>query len=303
MKKFVCFHLYNDFSGSPKVLRQVVRGMLEEGHEVVLVTSRGGVLDNAQPTVLSFSEKCTIHNFIAKGSKTFGSQLTPSATLVPLRQGDNIEGQQLLGQVPIVEMVRCGALFVLLQTTRKTLKSEMVREWGMLQEKFLKKLYEATAQEMAWVESDVARSLRDLREHIDWLPDGVDGELVAKRIDAVVERMSGERVRYGAYHGDFTPWNMFVEGGELFVFDWEYAGMSYPEGLDRYHFWMQTAIHEKHWGAEELRRYMCSDEGTWIDREMLEMDVLDVMSRYVMREGEKVKSLGAFEVWGMVNRY
>ena len=87
MKKFVCFHLYNDFSGSPKVLRQVVRGMLEEGHEVVLVTSRGGVLDNAQPTVLSFSEKCTIHN----------SQLTPSATLVPLRQGDNIEGQQATG--------------------------------------------------------------------------------------------------------------------------------------------------------------------------------------------------------------
>ncbi len=84
-KKIVCFHLYNDFSGSPKVLRQVVRGFLEQGHEVDLITSRGGVLDNAQ---------CTTHNFIAKGSKTFGSQLTPSATLVPLRQGDNIEGQQ-----------------------------------------------------------------------------------------------------------------------------------------------------------------------------------------------------------------
>ena len=79
------------------MLRQVVRGMLEEGHEVVMVTSRGGVLDNAQPTVLSFSEKFTIHNFIAKGSKTFGSQLTPSATLVPLRQWDNIEGQQATG--------------------------------------------------------------------------------------------------------------------------------------------------------------------------------------------------------------
>ena len=48
MKKIVCFHLYNDFSGSPKVLRQVVRGMLEEGHEVVLVTSRNGILDNSQ---------------------------------------------------------------------------------------------------------------------------------------------------------------------------------------------------------------------------------------------------------------
>ena len=51
MKKFVCFHLFNDFSGSPKVLRRVVRGMLEEGHEVVLVTSRGGILDCQQSTV------------------------------------------------------------------------------------------------------------------------------------------------------------------------------------------------------------------------------------------------------------
>ena len=97
MKKFVCFHLYNDFSGSPKVLRQVVSGMLEEGHEVVLVTSRGGVLDNAQFTTNGLELQRKIHNFIAKGSKTFGSQLTPSATLVPLRQGDNIEGQQATG--------------------------------------------------------------------------------------------------------------------------------------------------------------------------------------------------------------
>ena len=97
MKKFVCFHLYNDFSGSPKVLRRVVRGMLEEGHEVVLVTSRGGVLDNAQCTTNGLELQRKIHNFIAKGSKTDGSQLTPSATLVPLRQGDNIEGQQAIG--------------------------------------------------------------------------------------------------------------------------------------------------------------------------------------------------------------
>ena len=75
MRKIVCFHLFNDYSGSPKVLKVVLEGLLQRGCAVDLVTSRGGVLDNAQ---------CTMHN----------SQLTPSATLVPLRQGDNIEGQQ-----------------------------------------------------------------------------------------------------------------------------------------------------------------------------------------------------------------
>jgi hypothetical protein len=187
--------------------------------------------------------------------------------------------------------------WILIQSTRKTLRSKVVHEWGALQENFLKRLYEATAKEIAWEESDVAQALRDLREHVDWLPVGVDGDVVARRVDAVMERMAGKRVMYGAYHGDFTPWNMFVEGGELFVFDWEYAGRWYPMGLDRYHFWMQTAVFEKHWGVAELKRYMGSDEGKWIDGEMLEMYVLDVMSKYVMREGERVKELGLFGVW------
>lgn len=45
MKKVICFHLYNDFSGSPKVLNTVLKGLLERGWYVDLVTSKGGVLD------------------------------------------------------------------------------------------------------------------------------------------------------------------------------------------------------------------------------------------------------------------
>lgn len=41
----VCFHLYNDYSGSPRVLRTVVDGLLREGVDVTLVSSRGGALD------------------------------------------------------------------------------------------------------------------------------------------------------------------------------------------------------------------------------------------------------------------
>lgn len=45
MKHIVCFHLFNDYSGSPKVLRVVLEGLLKRGYTVDLVTSRGGVLD------------------------------------------------------------------------------------------------------------------------------------------------------------------------------------------------------------------------------------------------------------------
>ncbi len=45
MKNIVCFHLFNDYSGSPQVLRTVIEGLLERGFHIDLVTSRGGVLD------------------------------------------------------------------------------------------------------------------------------------------------------------------------------------------------------------------------------------------------------------------
>lgn len=48
MEQIVCFHLFNDYSGSPKVLRMVLEGLLKKGHWVDLVSSRGGVLDGLE---------------------------------------------------------------------------------------------------------------------------------------------------------------------------------------------------------------------------------------------------------------
>ena len=48
MKNIVCFHLFNDYSGSPQVLRTVIEGLLKKGYNIDLVTSRGGVLDELE---------------------------------------------------------------------------------------------------------------------------------------------------------------------------------------------------------------------------------------------------------------
>lgn len=45
MRHIVCFHLYNDYSGSPKVLKMVLEGMLRKGYRIDLVSSKGGALD------------------------------------------------------------------------------------------------------------------------------------------------------------------------------------------------------------------------------------------------------------------
>lgn len=41
MKQLVCFHLFNDFSGSPKVLRMVIEGLANKGIRIDVITSRG----------------------------------------------------------------------------------------------------------------------------------------------------------------------------------------------------------------------------------------------------------------------
>lgn len=46
--KLICFHLYNDYSGSPKVLKNTLQHLLASGVEVELVTSRGGILDELE---------------------------------------------------------------------------------------------------------------------------------------------------------------------------------------------------------------------------------------------------------------
>ncbi len=47
-KDIICFHLFNDFSGSPKVLYQNIEGLLSLGRKITLVTSKGGVLDQCK---------------------------------------------------------------------------------------------------------------------------------------------------------------------------------------------------------------------------------------------------------------
>lgn len=43
--KILAYHLLNDCSGSPKVLRTALEGLARRGHSIELVTSSGGVLD------------------------------------------------------------------------------------------------------------------------------------------------------------------------------------------------------------------------------------------------------------------
>lgn len=49
-------------------------------------------------------------------------------------------------------------------------------------------------------------------------------------------------VGLGAWHGDWTPWNMATRGDRVVLWDWERFGTGVPVGFDALHFELQSAI-------------------------------------------------------------
>lgn len=206
----------------------------------------------------------------------------------------------------IPQALHCGTLksgmHIFVQSTAKSASSRVIHEWSGLHEDFLSQMHEKTRQQMQFEESDCYYTLLSLEKHMNWLPDNIGKETIANAIAAIKQEYNRCEVEFSAYHGDFTPWNMFANGKELFVFDFEYAAMSYPKGLDRYHFFTQTAIFERHWNANDITAFIESDNGKWIDKKLYAMYLLDVISRFTMREGGKVSGEAAkpFVLWGKI---
>ena len=188
----------------------------------------------------------------------------------------------------------CGCLGdgtkLFVQSTSKSLGSAVVHEWKDLHDRFLARLQELTQQKLKFEDSDYFKTLKAFERHYDWLPAEVDKQLMREAIEATCYRWRGKEVVFSACHADFTPWNMFVEKGKLFVFDWEYAQMTYPPMLDKYHFFTQTAIFERHWEAADIIRYIDSKEGRWIVAEDYKAYLIEVIARFTLREQGQANS-------------
>lgn len=64
------------------------------------------------------------------------------------------------------------------------------------------------------------------------------------RVEAAL-RPVADHVPVCFVHGDFTPWNTFLQDGRLYVFDWEYANELWPVGFDLAHFHLATTPPEE----------------------------------------------------------
>lgn len=201
------------------------------------------------------------------------------------------------------EMTEGISLFV--QSTEKTQQSKVLHEWSNLHELFLNELHRKTVQNIIFENSDYYKTLHGLQAHLDWLPEFMSRNVIGNAINKTINSYKGKNVDFSAYHADFTPWNMFVEKNSLFVFDWEYSRMTYPPMLDRYHFFMQTAMFEKHWQEKEIVAFLSSPEANWVNRESYILYLLDIISRFTVREKGAVEGdvSRSMKIWNDILTY
>lgn len=174
----------------------------------------------------------------------------------------------------------------MIQTTEKTLYSKPHHSWGELEGNFLKQLQANNSRTLPFEETDFYNDLVYLREHLQEF-NITQRDTIASALTAAFTEYANRNVCFSPYHADFTPWNMFVEDGKLFVFDWEYARLTYPAGLDRYHFFTQVAYFEHHATAADIIDYCETTKAAWIDRSQYRNYLLSIISIYLQRENGK----------------
>jgi hypothetical protein len=166
-------------------------------------------------------------------------------------------------QIP--ECLYCGALTdninLFIMSTVKTNQSKMIHQWKSQHWDFLTELKQKTEQILPFEQTDYFHTIDTLTQNLSCfsLP---ERNIIHSAIDKVMGYYSGKTVAFSACHDDFTPWNMLFERGQLFVFDLEYAKLTYPPYLDRFHFFTQCCIFEQHLDADEIYKAYLSQKQT-----------------------------------------
>ncbi|MEJ3743843.1 hypothetical protein WEI85_11190 [Actinomycetes bacterium KLBMP 9797] len=80
------------------------------------------------------------------------------------------------------------------------------------------------------------------RDRLDAIADRPDGATLRTAARSIVERAGDVELRYGAWHGDWSPWNMATLADTLLVWDWERFATGAPLGFDAVHHELQRRI-------------------------------------------------------------
>jgi hypothetical protein len=110
----------------------------------------------------------------------------------------------------------------------------------------------AAMNEVAQVNGLQARPLRDsgylrrLHDRITALEQAPERAALLQALDLLTRRHGGTVLRFGAWHGDWSPWNMASTDPDLLVWDWERFATDVPLGFDALHYRLQSQVGPGH---------------------------------------------------------
>lgn len=88
----------------------------------------------------------------------------------------------------------------------------------------------------AWYRSTV--------QQLDQLPEVYEAQQLLALLTELAQREADQELGFGAWHGDFGPWNMARTTAAPMVWDWERYAQQLPLGLDLYHFSAHERLRE-----------------------------------------------------------
>lgn len=199
----------------------------------------------------------------------------------------------------------CGQT-IFVQSTYKTKQSKVLHKLTDIHIQYVENFCNKTTCKIKFIETDLYANIQYLISIINTF-DSIEKDILQKSINTVINHYLNVE-NYCCLHGDFTPWNMYVEQGVLCVFDFEYAGYSYPKYMDIIHFILQTSILEKNLVVEDI--YVSLERHKNIlpikDKDDLILAYLvHIFSHYMaLYDGKFSKNDRSYKIWmGLMKKY
>jgi hypothetical protein len=149
--------------------------------------------------------------------------------------------------------------------------------------------------------------LRQLRERLAAADPGAERTALLEALDALAATGDCAGLTFGAWHGDWSPWNMASTTGGLLVWDWERFTTGVPVGFDALHYWLQSEVGPQHRdplaaaaGIVEHATPLLAPFGIGVvhARRTAALYLADVATRYLVdRQAQAGAPLGAPGTW------
>jgi hypothetical protein len=146
----------------------------------------------------------------------------------------------------------------------------------------------------------------ELRSRLAVVADRSEGVALAAAAELLAGHSGTTTLRYGAWHGDWAPWNMANLADALLVWDWERFAQGVPVGFDAVHHELQRRIQSSGdaAGAVEATVRMAGEllAPFGVDPQARELTALlylvDLAARYLTdRQAEAGARLGVLGTW------